>query len=280
MRSYDETSLFSNESLSDLRREVVRYKEAEAQSTTYIAELEARLARSDESILTLQQAVENLERSCERKREEIEILQMRLETLTKDGESWRSDLEQREKKVMELEVKMKEWERKRKEAGEDRTRLSSVVGEVEQARRGLEELNVANANGSSTSSSSMSTPTKDPSVENQLAALQQTHAATLADLTAVSTKYHDALREIADLAAQIQEAKLSNPTIPEHPNLLDTPTPMRRVVPSKARDSLTESAPSDLSGKRHFFRPAVSAESLHTKYDFPSLARGGMLIVY
>ena len=268
MKSYDETSVSSSESLSDLKREVVRYKEVEAQSITYITELEARLARSDESILSLQQTVQRLEGECERRRTEAETLQTRLESLKKDGESWRTDLEEREKKVKELEMKMEEWKRKRKEAGEDRERLGSMVGEVEQARRNLEDLSAAKASGPSTGSSGVNTPvTTDLSVETQLIALQQTHAATLADLATVSSKYRNALQEIADLAAQIQEAKLSNPTIPESPDeTTESPVIRRRMTTSRSREASGDATQLEAPGRRHFFRQAISSESLHSKY--------------
>ena len=56
------------------------------------------------------------------------------------------------------------------------------------------------------------TPSEDdgPSVQDQLTVLQQTHQATLRDLSAVADKYRDALRKISDFAAQIQEAKLQS----------------------------------------------------------------------
>lgn len=273
MKSYDETSVSSSESLSDLKREVARYKEAEAHSTTYIVELEARLARADESILSLQQSVEHLESEGERRREEVEMLQSRLENFKSDGENWRTDLEEREKKVRELELKMEEWKQKRKEAGEDRARLGSVIGEVEHAKRSLEDLTTTK-NGVSNPPSGVQTPTKtDLSVETQLAALQQTHAATLTDLASVSAKYRDALQEIADLAAQIQEAKLSNPTIPESPaENMEIPTFRRKMTASRSREALGDPAQLDASGKRHFFRQAASSDSLHTKSLSQSLS--------
>ena len=110
--------------MSDLKRELTRFKESESHSTRYIADLEVRLARSDESVLVLRQTVEKLESECERRRDEAEILQERLENLKKDGEDWRTDLEEREQRVKELEKKMEEWEVKRKAAGEARERLA------------------------------------------------------------------------------------------------------------------------------------------------------------
>ncbi|KAG2146886.1 kinesin-domain-containing protein [Suillus bovinus] len=273
MKSFDETSLSSSESLTDLKREVSRYKEAESHSTSYIADLEARLARSDESVLTLQQTIERLENDCERRREEVDNLTTRLENLSRDGASWRTDLEERERKVKELEQKMEAWERKRKEANEDRIRLGDVVGEVESAKRSLESLNGGSTKVSFPSTSGASTPTAvNLSVENQLVALQQTHAATLMDLSSVSKKYQDALQEIADLAAQIQEAKLSNPTIPETSAVdkLDTPVFRRRMTSSRSREGLAE-PPYDAAGRRLFFRQAASVDSLHGRAVHQSL---------
>jgi uncharacterized protein (DUF3084 family) len=273
MKSYDETSTSSSESLTDLKREVTRYKEAESHSTSYIADLEARLARSDESVLTLQQTIERLEGDCERRREEVETMKTRLDNLSQDGASWRTDLEERERKVKELEQKMEVWERKRKEASEDRIRLGDVVGEVELAKRSLESLNGASTNGDSTNNSGASTPaTGESAVVHQLVALQEIHAATLKDLSSVTKKYQDALQEIADLAAQIQEAKLSFPTIPETSVLdkLEAPPLRRRMTSSKSREALPDS-PHDAAGRRIFFRQAASVESFHSRYvSFPA----------
>lgn len=269
MKSCDETSISSSESLIDLKREVTRYKEIESHSASYIADLEARLARSDESVLTLQQTIERLEGDCERRREEVETLKTRLENISQDGASWRTDLEERERKVKELEQKMETWERKRKEANEDRIRLGDVVGEVELAKRSLESLNGTSANSNSASSSGASTPTVESTVENQLVALQEIHAATLRDLSSVTKKYQDALQEIADLAAQIQEAKLSNLTIPEDSvvDKMETPPSRRRMTSSRSREGLALADPShDPTGRRVFYRQASSVESFHARY--------------
>ncbi|KAF8636524.1 hypothetical protein AX17_003337 [Amanita inopinata Kibby_2008] len=283
MKLCDETSLTSSESLSDLRREISRYKDAEAHSITYITELEARLARSDESILDLQQTVDRLEKECERRRGEVEVLQDRLDTLRKDGESWRSDLEERERKVKDLEQKMSEWEKRKNEAGEIRARLGNVVEEVVSARRSL-EIDLATisdppspADGTNDSPSIVENAPMLPSpteqaLESQLATLQQTHTATLADLTSVTAKYRDALREISDLAAQIQEAKLSNlsiavsdptesPTTDKGVDLLSASS-KRRMTAGRTRD-LGES-PMNPAGRR-LFRQAASVESLHLR---------------
>lgn len=274
--------------MTDLKREVLRYRDTESHSTKYIADLEARLARTDESVVGLQQTVEKLEGECERRRDEVNLLQSRLEALRTDGDNWRSDLEERERKVRELEEKMEEWELKKKEAGDARVRLGSVVGEVASARKSL-QLDLANgASGASTPSSAPETPVAAPLVldeaekpatdaqpdselQNQLVSLQQTHTATLADLSSVTAKYRDALREISDLAAQIQEAKLSglaeahtiDPSMVETPveKTIESPPFRRRLTGSRSRESSEPQYNS--AGRRLFFRQAASAESLH-----------------
>ncbi|KAJ3512103.1 hypothetical protein NLJ89_g3722 [Agrocybe chaxingu] len=291
MKAYDETSVTSSESMIDLKREIARFKDAEAHSSKYIADLETRLSRSDESVLSLQQTVENLEKECERRRDEVESLQSRLESLRQDGENWRSDLEARELKVKQLEEKMVEWEQRRKDAGEARARLGEVVEEVVSARRSLEvKVNSVSPSPASSAASTGAHPspikeTADEPVtaapksdiESQLLALQQTHTATLADLSSVSAKYRDALREISDLAAQIQEAKLSNPSITESvtespsidkhqelPELPDLP-PVRRRLGGSPRIRDAAEVQYNPSGRRLFFRQAASAESLHAR---------------
>lgn len=265
MKSYDETSVSSNESLTDLKRELARYKEAESHSTSYISDLEARLAKSDESVLSLQQTIARLESESERRYQEVTALQARLEGLEQDGDSWRTNLEERERKVKDLELKMEEWERKRKEADADRLRISGMVGEVEQAKQTLQDLNKTDG---SPSSSGVSTPGGvDLSVENQLIALQLTHAATLTDLSAVTVKYRNALQEIADLAAQIQEAKLSNPTIPEFPapESLETMPIRRKKISLKNKEAVADSQ-IDSPARKSFFGQAISSESPHGRY--------------
>ncbi|KAF6764027.1 kinesin [Ephemerocybe angulata] len=284
MKAYDETTMTSSESMTDLKKEVARYKEAEAHSGKYIADLEARLAKSDESVLALRQGVENLEVECERRQQEVESLQSRLDTFKKDGESWVTDLEDRERKLKVLEEKMSDWEKKKNEANEARARLGEVVEEVASARRSLEiDLSKLPAHpivtapspiSESPPTSEMFAPSQAPDIpgsalEAQLLALQQTHTATLADLSSVTSKYRDALREISDLAAQIQEAKLSNSApldsvIPESP-APETPTFRRRMASTRSRESSESSSHAASGGRRLFFRQAASTESLHAR---------------
>jgi len=286
MKAYDETSISSNESMVDLRRELSRFKDAEAYSGKYIVDLEARLSRADESILGLQQTVEKLENESERRRDEVETLQGRLELFKQDGENWRSDLEARELKVKLLEERLREWEQRKKDAGETRVRLGSVVGEVESARQSL-QIDFENTPPGSISPGSTGISDSSPSpinfrvddsplsspnseLESQLLALQQTHTATLSDLSSVTSKYRDALREISDLAAQIQEAKLNSPSIGEVTTESSATDKSQENIPFRRKINnprVREAADVQLNAatRRLFFRQAASAESLHTR---------------
>ena len=84
MATYDETSITSSEWMTDLRREVTRYRETETHSSKYIADLEAR-PRTDESVVGLQLTIEKLEAECERRRGEVQHLQSLLDSLHADG---------------------------------------------------------------------------------------------------------------------------------------------------------------------------------------------------
>ncbi|KAF5357958.1 hypothetical protein D9756_001456 [Leucocoprinus leucothites] len=280
IKAYDETSASSSESLIDLKRELARFKESDAYSAKYIADLEARLSKSDESILALQRSVEQLEQECEKRRTEVDTLQFKLDALQKDGDGWRADLEEREKRVVELEQKIAEWEQKKKEAGEARIRLGNVVEEVVTAKKGLEGLSSSSTSpGASTNDLTAETAPQetipvvtsqpDEDVSAQYLALQQTHTATLADLSTVSAKYRDALREISDLAAQLEETRLGSPTIAEEEAPTESPAAerpefpqFRRRVPSARHREETQV---NAAGRRLFFRQAASAESLHSR---------------
>ncbi|KAI0782231.1 kinesin [Abortiporus biennis] len=278
VKLYDESSISSSGSISDLKRELTKYRDNDSYNSQYITDLEARLARSDESVLALRATVEKLEQEAQRRRNEAEALQLRLESLTQDGQNWRNDLEERERKVRALELKMEEWETKRKEAGEQRERLGDLVDEVAKARKNLEAGVASKVNESSQTPSEVSSIHEaDDSLESQLVALQQTHTATLADLSSVSAKYRDALREIADLAAQLQEAKVNAPTplselseSPERPSGEGLPISPRRR-PSRGFSNGPD-LPINGSGRRLFFRQAASAESLHARSLSQSLS--------
>lgn len=237
--------------------------------------MEARLSRSDESILSLRTQVERLEKESDTKREEVKVLQARLNDILNDGDQWRSDLEEREKRVRDLEAKMEEWQVKKLEASEDRARLAGINEEVQLARRSL-EVDLQHVKPLRSASPVQEKPEikvvpeeaeeDDAALANQYATLQETHAATLADLSSVTAKYRDALKEISDLAGQINEIKLGSPSSrSESPERSpDTPqSTSRRRLGSRARE-LSES-PVNGAGRRLFFRQAASVESLHSR---------------
>lgn len=221
--------------------------------------------------------MEKYEKEAETRREEVESLRARLDSILNDGESWRSDLEAREKKLEILEQKMKEWESKKQEAAEDRARLGDMVENVQHAKDSLNGVPSSTMERSISTSPIEQPPRETSPAESQLMALQEIHVATLADLSSVSEKYQEALKEISDLADQIREAKLnsvgSGPASSRSDSLeRDRPEPLsaapiiqrhRRHRDGKVRE-LGEGHVNS-AGRRLFFRQAASAESLHTR---------------
>jgi kinesin family protein 4/21/27 len=195
-------------------------------------------------------------------------------------------LEEREDRVKELERKMIELETKKKDAAEERVRLGEIVEEVAKARRSLQLPKGITLNGlglGSVGSSRPDTPlsTAPPSetpqttveggTETQFLTLQQTHTATLADLSNVTAKYRDALREIQDLSSQLEEVKLSQGLAAseslERTVSLDTSGGTSGTTRRKPVRNVSESS----GNRRLFFRHAASAESLHSRsVHFPA----------
>jgi len=283
LKTIDENKESANISTADLKKEIARLLDVEAYSVQHIAELEARLSKSGENVLALRASVEQLEGDLASRQAQVEDLQKRMDSLSTDSGEWRASLEVREARVSELEEKLKEWEAKKQAAAEDRERLGNLVDGVAKARQSL-DIEVARfQNGAAEEAKkdaptdavpTDAAPTKEQSdLQAQFVALQETHTATLADLSAVTAKYRDALREISDLAAQIAEAKLNSPPDPDP--ITDSPAPVyetasvgrRRGLQRRPTGESTDSvgSPGSASGRRLFFRQAASAESLHAR---------------
>lgn len=227
--------------------------------------------------------MEKLELDLESKYADIARLQARLDAMFAESEDlrqWKDSLTEREKRVQELERQMDEWEKVRAETGLQRQRLASTVSEVETTRRSLE----AEVNGLP-ASPTHSTVTITPTDASELSQLREKHQHTLAELDAVSAKYRDALKEISDLAAQIQEAKLHSETSSEVSSseagtsrpMPRSPKPGRRSVSRRdTSDGLSSlAAPpgsSPHSSRRNFFRHAASSEGLHSRSLSQSLS--------
>ncbi|KIM26341.1 hypothetical protein M408DRAFT_330691 [Serendipita vermifera MAFF 305830] len=279
LKAVDDTTQSSNSTFIDLKREISQLKDVEAHSAQHIADLEARLAKSDENVLVLRDTIESLELQSESRRRQVEELDHQLRNLTKDGEGWRASLEEREQRVSELEERLRKWEEAKDAAADDRARLGDLVGTVTKARESL-DIEVSRAQKKDVDVSE-----DNGGLQAQYVALQETHTATLADLSAVSAKYRDALREISDLAGQIAEAKLQNmPTdAPEEPASANTAPQYESMSLGRRRglakrpgmeafehsgvnvNGSNSGSTNGTGGRRLFFRQAASAESLHAR---------------
>jgi hypothetical protein len=195
--------------------------------------------------------------------------------------------------------KMIELETEKNDTAEERAHFQEIVEGVTKARWSLQLLKGIAINGSasdieSVGSSRPETPlsTAPPSkipqkiiegnASAQLVALQQTHTVTLADLSIVTTKYHDTLWDIQDLSSQLKEVKLSQDLAasesPERNGSLD---PFLGNTPGSTRRKVVRNT-SENSGNCHLFffflRNAASTESLHPRLagfsDVPSNGTG------
>jgi len=278
LKTIDENKGLAHVSTADLKKEIARLLDIEAHSSQHIVDLETRLSKADENVLSLRASVEQLEEDLASRQAQVEDLQQRMDRLTTDSNEWRASLEAREARVSELEEKLKEWEVKKQAAAEDRERLGNLVDGVARARQSL-DIEVARLQNNTDNETKQDAPADvGPSEEQsdlqaQFVSLQETHTATLADLSAVTAKYRDALREISDLAAQIAEAKLNSPL--DHDTTTDSPAPVyetasvgrRRGVQRRPTGESIDSVGSigSASSRRLFFRQAASAESLHAR---------------
>lgn len=212
-----------------------------------------------------------METECQKRRDEVTTLQTRLDHLQKDSQGWRADLEEREDQIHNLEARLKDREAALKEAGESRERLNVLVNGVTEARK--------DADASSIMSSVSSVQKQDNPIETQLVELQRTHAAILKDYEQVSYDYKAALREIAELKLELEEAKV-NASIPPS-RLSESPerpaevgSHRRRMTRGMSKDGLD--VQSNGTGRRLFYRQAVSTESLHARYVFDTRIYGFM----
>lgn len=227
----------------------------------------------------MRDTIESLELQSDSRRRQAEELDHQLRNLTKDGEGWRASLEEREQRVSELEERLRQWEETKEAAADDRARLGGLVGTVAKARESL-DMEVSRAQ-----KKDVDVAGEDSGLQAQYVALQETHTATLADLSAVSAKYRDALREISDLAAQIAEAKLQNlpvdgpeeaPATSVAPQYDSMSLGRRRGIGKRVGLEAFEHSGVNVNGsnggstngtggRRLFFRQAASAESLHAR---------------
>ncbi|KAG9128525.1 hypothetical protein FRC07_005892 [Ceratobasidium sp. 392] len=317
VKVFTESTTSSDGVLLELQKELARYKENEGTSAHYISEMETRLSRYDEDIDSLRRDMSKLEHELSESRERCRTMDSLVQTLRaereaerKDRDEWVKTLEARERKVEDLETRMSEVERERASLAAERERLGGVVGNVEKARKSLEQEGV---NGTTGTDTPFMTPAAEiPSAgfvfrtgsdgnqhqqvgdklvnstnQAEMEELRRQHATTLEELNAVNARYQDALRDISDLYAQINEAKLQNGTVDEKDGAQELvngrggsstppdngePTPPLRSPPTPRRRGSRPAESPSATTRRLFFRHAASSESLQTGSRLQSLS--------
>ncbi len=214
-------------------------------------------------------SAKDAETRIENRELEIKELQQRLAYMRGDEAGWRSDLETRENKLRALEA---QWQAKRG-AGNDNESPTDVTPHGSSAKSSLKGDEDAVVTVDHEAPLIYGESIADADLRSYLRELQENHTATLADLSAVSAKYQDALLEISDLAAQLKEYQLQQPSLrtsvagatiePESTMKLRRSSSTRKASEEPISDS-TLSSPI-ATNRRGFFKQAASTESLRAR---------------
>lgn len=223
--------------LADVRKELSRAREQEVKTEQYVRELEARLAGADEQSAALRQHVETLERDIERREQAHRELEGRLALLDTSGDYKElvAELDARERRLLDLERELDEAKDDRARLEGERSKLEtraeadrgendelkSKVRQLERAsfsaRRSIGSLDIARdadgtpvPNGHEQHSSPADEANEDliESLESRIEQVQKSYERAVADLDVTNAKYQTSLKEIGELHAQLEEARL------------------------------------------------------------------------
>lgn len=248
LKDYGDQDESHGSAVSDLRKEITKSREQSEKTEQYVADLEARLAKSDDVNASLRRHIDVLERDVQRREETYKELESRLAVLDTSGDHklLLAEIDEKDRRVLDLERSLDELRLQTTTAESEQQRLQKLAAEEREAKeelqsrvRTLERASVVLSpskvrhepltprtpgDGAANGDEGTSVVARDSvmitALEHQLATLQRNHDNTLAELEAANAKYRDSLKEIAELSAQSQEARLgssltgSNPPSP------------------------------------------------------------------
>lgn len=214
--------------VADLKREIAKHREAEQGTEAYIKDLESRLGKSEEAQLKQRGHIEALERDVSRREKAYEELEARLALLdtSEQHKELLAELDERDKKLLGLQSDLESAKNRitqaEREASSAKSAQEAEESEKAELKARLEKLEKRNstthgrvvlqepspANSPATTSlTSPHSPSVDgapeeseaggrPSMLVQMEELQKKHELALAELSSVSQRYKDALREL------------------------------------------------------------------------------------
>jgi hypothetical protein len=247
LRIYSDKDDTHIEVVIELRKELAKLKETEANSNRYISELETRLSKSDDINSGLSRKVETLEKEITVREGLYRDLEARVALLdtTSENKVLLNELDTRDKRVAELEKLLEQAVQGRDVADEEQTKMKTKVEAGQVVQMGLlQQISMLQAprisraptpgdafytpaeemaqpslvSPSPASSRSELTPPDTPDTQrgmvldltksDELTALRAAHQQTMSELEDISLRYRDARTEITELNTQLAEAKL------------------------------------------------------------------------
>ncbi|KAH8921467.1 kinesin-domain-containing protein [Atractiella rhizophila] len=241
--------------VGELRKEIQKYKEVENNNERYIKDLENRLSKAEEGALILQNQVEDLEREVERREglyKELEGRMLLLDT-SDQHKMILEELEEKERRLVELERNLEDLKEEKDGFEQERERLNQIAErtmndkiELQLQLRNLQEEKNAALEKLQQQQQKQLTPPHTPDMNQQpsdseldleykLERLQIQHQKALYELQTINQKYKDSLKEIEDLAQQVEEARLISS---ESQDILPSPLPSPALHHSTSFPSL------------------------------------------
>ncbi|CAG8595223.1 330_t:CDS:1, partial [Scutellospora calospora] len=212
------------ETISDLRRQLIEIRDTGNNSEDIINQLETRLETRESKIEFMSKNAEKLEKALEQQKDAYSRLEenYKQEKLTneEDKRLLMTGIEDRDRRISELEKKVEE-----------------LIDEISQMKRIMDTKNISVRNyrsnslaSASSTSSDQDTPLSTPpdsntpkssvnyasvlGLESKLYQLQKTHEKTVSEYSEIKSKYTSCLEEIHELQEQLQEIRLNVNIVP------------------------------------------------------------------
>ena len=241
LRDVDDADESHGAAVGALRKELARNREQAAATELHVQELEGRLASAEEGNAALRRQIEVLERDVARREESHRDLEARVQLLdnSTDSKQLLAEIDDKDRRLLDLERELDAVKVQAGTAADEAARLHKLAQDEKALKEELESRVRTLENGQArnlvatpprtpamraSDASSLAPPDLDTvtvaasaadeqaavvdALRKQVAQLQHAHDETTSELDSAKTKYAESLREIDDLNAQVQEARL------------------------------------------------------------------------
>ncbi|GAA5922248.1 hypothetical protein JCM3775_005672 [Rhodotorula graminis] len=241
LRDVDDADESHGAAVGALRKELARNREQAAATELHVQELEGRLASAEEGNAALRRQIEILERDVAHREESHRDLEARVQLLDSSADSKKllAEIDDKDRRLLDLERELDAVKVQAGTATDEASRLHKLAQDEKALKEELESRVRTLENGQarnlvatpprtpamrSSDASSLAPPDLDAvaaaasatdeqaavvdALRKQVAQLQHARDETTSELDSAKAKYAESLREIDDLNAQVQEARL------------------------------------------------------------------------